>query len=338
MRHFLLEKSTVKLGLKSIHTVRSKNRIFPKNFLLLVIAISALFVISSLSQLALVASSYSASSAVNQSNTGSGGLCSVTSNGQEEEYINTFAVNSQNHLQAYAITGAEVFRNVVGTTNKIYLFVYIHPASTFAVGTAGATKSCTSNLTTKTNDMYWDAQVGTTGSRDFATVGGDLVSDSSSGLMLFDQYININGVPGTNSPNNPPSTSGPSCFVDTGGQERSSVYMLFVDDANPKRSYEIDGSTMAEISVAGVYQTAFYVFLSSTTMGVGTTPGKANSCSMSLSHATPSFEWAVRAPPAAAKISGNYRIYGTLGGNCPPNTEGTNAGIIEQFTDSSYQF
>ena len=50
----------------------------------------------------------------------------MTSNGQEEEYINTFAVNSQNHLQAYAIMGAVVFRNVVGTTNRsICLYMLI---------------------------------------------------------------------------------------------------------------------------------------------------------------------------------------------------------------------
>ena len=57
------------------------------------------------------------------------------------------------------------------------MLVYVDPASTLTVNTAGTTKSCTTNLTAKTNDMYWDAQDGTTGSRDFATVGGDLVAD-----------------------------------------------------------------------------------------------------------------------------------------------------------------
>lgn len=300
--------------------------------------IISLFMLSAFSEISIAydpGSSVLHSSAATNSST----LCSVTSGGQEEEYIPTYAVNAQNHAQAYAITGANIYQNVVDRTNdKVYLLVHVHTATTFAINTSGTTASCSDSLRKQTDNIYWDAQDGTTGSRDFATVGGDLVTDSSTGLMLFDQYINVNSAPGGNAPNAPSASSVPSCYVDTSGQERNSVYMLFVDDQDIQHSYVITGTSIAQISVGGVESTDFYVYLSSTTIGTGTSPGKTNACSMTLSKGNPDFEWAVRAPPPGAPVSGNYEIYGTLGANCPPNNEGTNAGIIEQFTNPSYQF
>ncbi len=333
MDNFLVRKSSLKQRSKISASKRHQLH-------LLVLALAVIFVLSAFGQLSLAAGAYSQTSTVNSPNTTSSSLCSVTSNGQEEEYIYTYAVNSNNPQQAYAITGAVIFRNVIGTTNKMYLLVYVDTSQTFNLDTSGTVKTCTTKLDKQTNNYYWDAQDGISSNRDFPTVGGDLVTDSSSGLMLFDQYINVKGIPG-NSPSKAQSSSsaaGPSCFVDTAGQERSSVYMLFVESSNTKRSYVITGSTMAEISKDGIYQTAFYVDLSSTTIGVGTTPGKTDSCTMNLSKGASSFEWAVRSPPASAKVPGNYEIYGTLGGDCPPNNEGTSAGIIEQFTNASYQF
>jgi hypothetical protein len=239
-------------------------------------------------------------------------------------------VSAKNHLQAYAITGATVFRNVVGSADKVYLFVYIHTTTTLPINTAGTVKTCTTMLNRQTDNMYWDASNGI-GGRTVATVGGDLVPDTSSGQMLFDQYVNINAHPGQTPRIQAPS-SVPSCYVTTGGQNRNSVYMIFVDDTNKQHAYIISGSSIAQISVRGVQSTAFYVYLSSQEVGVGTGPG-SGSCSMSLSHGMPSFEWAVRAPP-----SGNYKIYGTLGGDCPQPNGGTIAGLIDQYVDGKYQF
>jgi hypothetical protein len=239
-------------------------------------------------------------------------------------------VNANNHFQAYAITGATVFRNVVGGANKVYLFVYINPASTFSVSMNGVTKSCATMLGIKTDNIYWDAQDGTAG-RNFATVGGDLVPDATTGEMLFDQFINVNANPGQASINMAPSSSS-SCSVTSSGQNRNSVYMLFIDDSNKQHAFIISGTSLAQMSVGGVESTSFYVYLSSQEIGAGTSPG-AGSCTMNLSHGMASFEWAVRAPP-----SGNYGIYGTLGGACPRPGSGTAAGLIDQYTDAGYQF
>jgi len=324
MRNVLLVKSTIR---------NQENN--PKSALpLIVTALAALFILSAVTQVSILTAAYSGHTTTSASSSSG---CSVTSNGQEEKYIYTYAVNSKNHLQAYSITGASVFRNLVGgSSNKVYLFVYIHPASTFSVSTTGTTKSCSTMLNKQTDNMYWDAQNGV-GGRNFATVGGDLVPDSSSGLMLFDQYVNINAAPGQIPVSQQSAYSGPSCFVDTGGQNRNSVYMLFIDDTNKQHAYIITGSSLAQISVGGVESTAFYVYLSSQEIGAGTSPG-SNSCTMNLAHGISSFEWSVRAPPANAKISGNYRIYGTLGGDCPQNNGGTNAALIDQYTDGKYQF
>jgi len=294
-----------------------------QSLLLVIATIGALFVLSSFVQISLV-SAYR-TTGVPASSASSGG-CSVTSNGQEEKYISTYAVNANNHQQAYAITGAVVFRNVVGSSNKVYLFVYIHPATTFSVSTSGASKSCATMLNTQTDNIYWDAQNGVAG-RNFATIGGDLVTDSSTGAMLFDQYINANANPGQTAAVNAAPTSGPSCSVNTNGQNRNSVYMLFIDDANKQHAYIIAGSSLAQFSSG----TSFYVYLSSQEIGAGTSPG-SGSCSMNLSHGASSFEWAVRAPP-----SGNYGIYGTLGGACPQPGSAV-AGLIDQYVDAKYQF
>jgi hypothetical protein len=285
----------------------------------------ALFVLSSFTQISLVSGAYSGHSAALAA---SSGQCNVTSNGQEEKYIYTYAINANNHQQAYAITGATVFKNIVGTSDKVYLFVYIHPATTFSVSTAGETKSCSTMLSTRTDNIYWDASNGV-GGRNFATTGGDLVPDN--GQMLFDQYVNVNANPGQ-APINLASTNGPSCSVDTSGQNRNSVYMLFIDDSNKQHAYLIAGSSLAQFSVGGAQSTSFYVYLSSSEVGAGTSPS-SGSCSMSLSHALTAFEWAVRAPP-----SSNYRIYGTLGGACPQPGSGTVAGLVDQYVNSKYQF
>lgn len=300
--------------------------------------ILSLFMLSAFSQ---ISAAYSLNSPAphNSASPSSSTICSVTSGGQEEEYIPTYAVNAQDHSQAYAITGANVYQNVVDRTNdKVYLLVHVHTATTFQISTTGTTATCSNSTKKQTDNIYWDAQDGTTGARDFATVGGDLVTDTSTGLMLFDQYINVNSAPGGNRADVPTSSSVPSCYVDTSGQERNSVYMLFVDDQDIQHSYVITGTSIAQISVGGVESTVFYVYLSSTTIGTGTSPGKTNACSMTLSKGIPDFEWAVRSPPPGAPVSGNYEIYGTLGADCPPNTDGTNAGIIEQFTNPLYQF
>jgi hypothetical protein len=328
MRYSLLRKFSVQK--------RTRPQLNFSVFSLVEIAVAALFVLSAFTQ---ISGAYSGNSPLARSRSGSSALCSVTSSAQEEKYILTYAVSAQNHQRAWAITGADVYQNVVTGSNKVYLLVHVRPSTTFTINTSGTTKTCAINLSKQTDNIYWDALSGTTGSRDYATVGGDLIPDSSTGLMLFDQYINVNSAPGGRAVTSQTTSSpGPSCYVDTSGQERNSVYMLFVDDSNIQHSYVISGTAISEISVGGVDSTAFYVYLSSNTIGTGTSPGKTNACSMSLSTGIPDFEWAVRAPPAGAPVSGNYGIYGTLGGNCPPNNEGTNAGIIEQFTDSSYQF
>jgi hypothetical protein len=316
------------LPLKFIVRVKEKNDRRKSSLPSVMTVIATLFVLSSLLQMSLVSGAYVHSGVATGASMSS--VCSVTSNGQEEKYIYTYAVSAKNHLQAYAITGASVFRNVVGSAYKVYLFVYIHPATTIAISTAGTVKTCTTMLNRQTDNMYWDASNGI-GGRTFATIGGDLVPDKSSGQMLFDQYINVNAYPGQ-TPRNLASVSGPSCSVSTGGQNRNSVYMLFIDDTNKQHAYIITGSSIAQISVGGVESTAFYVYLSSQEIGAGTSPG-SGSCSMNLSHGMSSFEWALRAPP-----SGNYRIYGTLGGDCPQPNSGTIAGLIDQYTDSKYQF
>jgi hypothetical protein len=310
--------------MKSSVLYRQKNNSQP--LLFVIAAIGALFVLTLFFQMSLV--SYGTSGT--GTSLASSGACSVTSNGQEEKYILTYAVNANNHQQAYAITGAVVFRNIVGSSNKVYLFVYIHPATTFSVSTSGATKSCATMLKTRTDNIYWDAQNGVAG-RNFATIGGDLVTDSSTGAMLFDQYINANANPGQTAIK-AASSPGPSCSVTTSGQNRNSVYMLFIDDTNKQHAYIIAGSGLAQMSTGGVQSTAYYVYLSSQEVGAGTSPG-SGSCTMNLSHGVSSFEWAVRAPP-----SGNYGIYGTLGGACPQPGSGTVAGLIDQYTDSKYQF
>jgi hypothetical protein len=286
---------------------------------LIIATITALFVISSMAQLSLYSkSAYAATSA-----------CSLTSNGQEEKYIATYAVNANNHQQAYAITGLTVFRNIVGSSDKVYLFVYIDPSSTSAISTAGASKTCSTMLSKQTDNIYWDAQDGTVG-RNFATVGGDVVMDG--GQMLFDQYINPNAHPGQDPVNQQKSASGPSCSVTTSGQDRNSVYMLFVDDSNKQHTFIVTGTSLAQFSVGGVQSTSFYVYLSSKQVGIGTSAGP-NSCSETVSQGMPSFEWAVRAPP-----SGNYLIYGTIGAACPRPDGGQSAANIDQFTDAGYQF
>ncbi len=266
-------------------------------------AIAALFILSAFGQLS---GAYSANSFSAHQAQGSSSLCSVTSGGQEEKYIPTYAVNAQNHAQAYAITGANVYQNIVGgTNNKVYLLVHVDTSLTFPISTSGTVKTCSDILGKQTDNIYWDAQDGTTGSRDFATVGGDLVQDSSTGLMLFDQYVNTNSAPGQ-IVHSPSATQAPSCYVDTSGQERNSVYMLFVGSSNTQHSYVITGTSIAQISNGGSESTVFYVYLSSTQIGTGTSPGKTNACSMSLSKSIPDFEWAVRAPPPGAPVSGNY--------------------------------
>jgi len=286
--------------------------------LLIVLTITALFVISSLAQISLFSANVYAASSSD---------CSVTSNGQEEQYIYTYAVNSNNHQQAYAITGLTVFRNIVGSSDKVYLFVYINPSSTSTVSTTGATKSCSTMLSKSTDNVYWDAQDGTAG-RNFATVGGDVVMNS--GQMLFDQYINVNAHPGQTPIQR--ATSGPSCSVTSSGQDRNSVYMLFIDDSNKQHAFIISGTSLVQTLVGGVESTSFYVYLSSQQVGAGTSPS-SGSCTESVSSGMQSFEWAVRAPP-----SGNYEIYGTLGAACPPPSSGSSASNIDQYTDSSYQF
>ncbi len=318
-------------GYSFVHSsLRKESKIGPRRILPIIATIGALIVLASFAQATFLASGAYSVKNTTAAPSATSSSCSVTSNGQDEKYIYTYAVNANNHLQAYTITGASVFRNVVGGANKVYLFVYVNPASALSVSMSGVTKSCATMLGTQTDNIYWDAQDGTAG-RNFATVGGDLVTDAASGEMLFDQFVNVNANPGQASVNMAPSTSS-SCSVTSDGQNRNSVYMLFIDDSNKQHAFIISGTSLAQMSVGGVESTSFYVYLSSTEVGAGTSPG-SGSCTMTLSHAMASFEWAVRAPP-----SGNYGIYGTLGAACPPPSAGTAAGLIDQYVDAGYQF
>ncbi|MGH2637962.1 MAG: hypothetical protein ACRDF4_01535 [Rhabdochlamydiaceae bacterium] len=265
----------------------------------------------------------------------SSSACQVNSSGQEQEFMYTLAVSSTDHSKAYAITGADITRNVVGTSNKIYLLIHVHPASTFAVSSSGTTASCSMNYAKATNNIYWDASSLSTG-RTFGTVGGDVSVDTSSGLLLVNQYVDKNHYPGQTVSSGPSSSTGPaSCFIDTLGQERNSIYMLFVDDSTG-RSYVIAGSSVVEKSSGGVTSTFYYVYLTSTPMNINRSGLNAH-CTTILSQPTSEFEWVVRAPPPNNSIPGNYRIYGSIGGSLSLFSV-TNAGVLDQFMDPNYQF
>jgi len=261
--------------------------------------------------------------------------CTITSGGQEQKYMYTVAVDSSDHSKAYAITGAQITRNVVSGSNKVYLFIQIHPATTFALSSSGTISTCTQSYSVVTNNIYWYADQGING-RALGTVGGDAVVDSSTGLLLVNQYVDKNHYPGQIVSSKPASSTGPvSCFIDTLGQERNSIYMLFTDDSTGK-SYVLSGASVVEKSVNGVLSSYLYVYISSQPMNINRS-NLAKSCSATLSHATSEFEWAVRAPPPNNTIPGNYLIYGTLGGDVSVMS-GTQAGTCDQFTDTNYQF
>ena len=99
MNNFLLDSKS---------TSRNKENILKSSLPGIVIVVATLLILTSIGQISLIsgASTGHAAQGVTSSNT----TCSVTSNGQEEKYIYTYAVNSKNHLQAYAITGASVFQ------------------------------------------------------------------------------------------------------------------------------------------------------------------------------------------------------------------------------------
>ena len=247
----------------------------------------------------------------------------------------TVAVDSSDHSKAYAITGAQITRNVVSGSNKVYLFIQIHPATTFALSSTGTISTCSQSYSVVTNNIYWYADQGING-RALGTVGGDAGVDSSTGLLLVNQYVDKNHYPGQIVSSKPASSTGPvSCFVDTLGQERNSIYMLFTDDSTGK-SYVLSGASVVEKSVNGVLSSYLYVYISSQPMNINRS-NLSKSCSATLSHATSEFEWAVRAPPPNNTIPGNYLIYGTLGGDVSV-ISATWAGTCDQSTDTNYQF
>jgi hypothetical protein len=260
--------------------------------------------------------------------------CSVSSGGQEQEYLYTAAVSSTNHQLAFDITGARIVQDIVQGSNKVYLFVYVNTASTSQLSSSGTTSTCSTNYSRVTNNVYWDVQDGAAG-RTLGTVGGDVAYDSASGLLLVNQYVDKNHYPGQNAGIHPQSSSGPACQIDTKGQERSSIYMVFVNPST-QRSYVLSGSSLVEKSVGGVTSTYLYVYLTSNPMNINWS-GMSKGCSVSLSSSTYYFEWSARAPPPNNSVPGNYRIYGTTGGDLGVFGS-TSAGVCDQFVDPNYQF
>ena len=287
----------------------------------------------------LMLSSIQISSAVSYSNQtlspAASSICKVVSGGVEQKYMYTMAVPSSDHSKAYAITGAEIARNVVGGSNKVYLFVFVNPGKTYSIDKSGITSSCTSLFSRSTNNVYWYGQDGPNG-RDLGTVGGDVVKDPATGLLLADQYIDIHHYPGQTVRSKPASSSGPvSCFVDTLGQERNSIYLLFANSATHE-VYSLSGSSIVERSSGGVKSTVLYEYLSSKANPYPWSRLSNPKCTVTLPSPTSEFEWAVRAPPPNNRVPGNYKIYGTVGGDV--FVASSSAIACDQFLDPGYQF
>ena len=247
--------------------------------------------------------------------------------------IPTYVLDYRTNTTCYPFTTLNIEQHLVpgsagGHKNYGHFGVDVTHPITINLGTKNA---ATGNVL-NTNNIYWNV-TGMSGSPRYASVGGD-VRIGSDGHVEFDQFTGLQRANPSLSPrarcvSQPGST--PSCFVDSGGEQRNSVYMIVT---NPSRSqgYSVTGGILFT-PPNGVLSVGF-------TINPASRMDPANryqcQCPALAFPATQEIDWAVMSPPPNNTTPGNYRAYATVGGNF--QRAGTNALVFNQFINPSIQF
>jgi hypothetical protein len=241
----------------------------------------------------------------------------------------TYVSSSSNPSLAFEFTGISLTQKYVsGTGHKVYTYWHVDTSVTSPIPMSGLVKQVAFTLSTTTNNVYWKGA--TANGQDVGTVGSDIVMSPIDGNPTFNQYIDMNyngplGQPTDSAlANCVPATQGYPASVNSGGEERHAVYLVFTDPAETKAYVITEGILLYYDN--GVVAIDFLIEPSQTTGFSFTSDCVASTLSFN------SFEvdWAIMTPPPTNTIPGSYQIYPTVGGLLS-QASGTNALVLEQY-------
>jgi len=234
--------------------------------------------------------------------------------------------------ETFAWTAAETIQRLVSQGHKNYSYWRVNVAELLPLNLTNLSRQIYSGKFS-TNNCYWNA-VNKTGQR-FGIVGEDFTIDSTLGPTLR-QYVDISKPPGGPSGSKKAQCNSlpgriPSCYIDSGGEERISVYLQFLDITGTK-VYQITGG----ITLIYTDGTVALLFLINPSNPPNFHSDQLCACPVVSFPAIQDINWVETSPLSTNTVPGNYRPYGTLGAGWA--RAGTNALVLNQVIDPTYQF
>jgi hypothetical protein len=252
--------------------------------------------------------------------------------------MTTYVADYRNPMAALEITRlVATQRFVSGAGHKFYTYLMTDPsAPTQPIPTTDPiVKQIPFDVSGVTDNAYWFAAPA---KGFFGNVGADVQFDPVDGHPTFNQWTDIHsgatGLPhdSTNFGCKPVPAGQPignaTCYIDSGGEERQSVYTVFTD--SDSKWFVVKGGLLL-IRQSGEVDIDFLVD-SSQTKG----SGADGDCQCpALTFKSYSIDWAIRAPARFNTVTGNYLRYPTVGGKMNENGGTTALVLIQQINPAT---
>ena len=247
-----------------------------------------------------------------------------TISGSAQHDVPTFVASQSNPFQVYQYTAMQIQQRLITSDYKTYAVFFVNTGQTSTLSAAGARIVTTAGF--NTNNIYWNvASGGATSEVD--TVGGNTIIGSDGNPQL-NQFTTLNPTITGQSTNSEGANTIPGigCVIDSGGQQRHSIYTLI---SNGNSLLTVTGD---DVLTYGNGTTAVIFFVGGTTGG---SISSGTACP-TLNINSNQIDWAVTAPPGSPfTLPGNYMAYPSIGATT--RVAGTGALTFDQQINPSSQ-
>jgi hypothetical protein len=242
----------------------------------------------------------------------------------------TYVADYRNPTVAFQLTAMGLSQRFIsGAGHKVYAYIFVNTAQSSQIPMSGIVKQVNFNIAQITNNIYWFAQ--SMKGYSYGTVGGDITISMTDGHPTLDQYVDVNS-PATGQPHDSPlanclpASNGIPPSINSGGEERQSIYTV-LSDKSEKIAYIVKGGILL-YHTGGEVDIVFLIDPTKTTnMNIQST------CTVpTITFSSSEIDWIVRAPPPTNTIPGNYQEYPTVGGSMNEDGGTTALCLYQQIT------